>query len=70
MYQITYLHEHISKAISECEDEIERRTSWLKTKDYDSEAEKQAICNDLKKFKSIKNSLTKLYEKAKTFETY
>ena len=70
MYQKVYLHEHISKAISECEDEIERRTYWVKNKDYYCEKEKQVICDDLKKFKSIKRKLEKLYEEAKTFETY
>ena len=70
MYQKVYLHEHISKAMSECDSEIERRQKWLADKDYQSAEEKQAIKDDLQLFVVLKKQLKNLYEKAKTFQTY
>ena len=70
MYIPVYLHEHISKAIDVCNDEIERRLEWAKNEDWNSEQEKQASFNDYIKFMEIKTELKKLYEKAKTIETY
>lgn len=64
-----FLHEYILKAMNECEDEIEKREYCLKTGDY-TEQEYEPYKNDIRKFKSIKTSLEKLYEKAKTFDTY